>query len=268
MVSKKHLRMHGFTLTEMAVVLVIIALMTIGLITPLSTQRSIETRRETGKSLDTIREALLGFVITHGRLPCPAASDIASNNVNAGVEAFNVSGCTCTGPNSGIASVGGAVCSANSTVSGVVPWATLGLQETDAWGNRYTYLVTAAYARQPSATNPAYCDSGIPAPANMSAITAFALCTSGLGSVRTSSLISGVPLTTTNEVPAVVVSHGENGLGAWLSDGSQRGGADSDELANADQDSVFVNNTAIDDLLVWISRPILMNRMISACKLP
>lgn len=267
MVSKRDLRMHGFTLTEMAVVLVIIALMTIGLITPLSTQRSLEARRDTGKSLDTIREALLGFAITHGRLPCPATSNIASDNLNAGVEAFTGNGCTCTGASSGIASAGGAECNQNSTVSGVVPWATLGLQETDAWGNRYTYLVTAAYARQPRATNTAYCDSGSGTPV-MSAITAFALCTSGLASVRTSSPPSGVPLTTTNEVPAIVVSHGENGLGAWLSSGVQQAGAGDDELENANQDPVFVNNTAIDDLLVWISRPILMNRMISASKLP
>jgi hypothetical protein len=65
-----------------------------------------------------------------------------------------------------------------------------------------------------------------------------------------------------------VVSHGDNGLGAWQSNGSQRAGAAGDELANADGDANFVSNARIDDLVSWISRPVLMNRMISAGKLP
>jgi prepilin-type N-terminal cleavage/methylation domain-containing protein len=262
-------RAQGFTLTEMAVALVIIALLVGGLLLPLSAQRNVEARRDTVRAMESIREALLGYALAHGRLPCPADGSIASGTVNAGREAAPVGGnCTCTTANSGIAANSGTPCaitSVQTTVSGVVPWATLGLPESDGWGNRYTYLVTTAYARSIGQST-VYCDSGstLPTPPTNAA---FALCTSGSAKLFSAADLA-VALTTDNEVPAIVVSHGDNGLGAWLSNGTQKAGAAGDELVNANGNAVFVSNTGIDDLLTWLSRPILMNRMIAAGKLP
>lgn len=260
-------RSRGFTLTEMAVALVIIALLVGGLLIPLSTQKNVEARRDTTRALDTIREALLGYAMAHGRLPCPADSSIATGTATAGFEAYdNASGnCLCSAVNSGIAANAGAACDIASvnTVSGVLPWASLGLPETDGWGNRYSYLVTAAYARS-IGQNVLYCDSGsAPPPTN----AAFALCTGGAVKVL-SAASGGVDLTTNFEVPAIVVSHGDNGLGAWQSTGIRRAGAAGDELENADGNFRFVSNSNVDDLLTWISRPVLMNRMIAVSKLP
>jgi prepilin-type N-terminal cleavage/methylation domain-containing protein len=251
---------RGFTLAEMAVVLVIIALMLGGLLVPLSAQRDIEARRNTNRAMENIREALLGYAVVNGRLPCPAEADIASGAVNAGVEAYDHNTCLCDA--TGAAASGGTSCAGNGAVSGVLPWATLGLPETDGWNNRYTYLVTAAYARSVGQAN-SYCNT---APASPPANAAFALCTKGLPVVLSAS--AGVPLTTADEVPAIVVSHGDNGLGTWGSDGKQRAGAAADEAANADGNTTFVSNSSIDDILTWVSRPILMNRMIAAGKLP
>lgn len=258
-------RSRGFTLTEMAVALAIIALLVGGLLIPLSTQKNVEARRDTTRALENIREALLGYAMAHGRLPCPADSTIASGTATAGVEAYNsaTGTCLCSAANSGIAANGGAACDPATAVSGVLPWATLGLQETDGWSNRYSYLVTAAYARS-IGQNTLYCDTGsAPPPTN----AAFALCTSGAVRVFNAADLA-VALTTANEVPAIVVSHGDNGRGAWQSSGIQKAGAAGDELENANGDINFVSNANVDDLVTWISRPVLMNRMIAVSKLP
>jgi hypothetical protein len=80
-------------------------------------------------------------------------------------------------------------------------------------------------------------------------------------------------------VPAVVVSHGKNGKGAYTVLGTQTAsGADADEqdnqltgagntMANPD----FVYKPAIpgfDDEVVWIAPGVLFSRMIRAGKLP
>lgn len=261
-------RYRGFTLTEMAVVLVIIALMIGGLLVPLSAQRNVEARRGTDRDLANIREALLGYAISHGRLPCPAQASIATASANAGLEAYSGASCTCSSAGGSIVAYGsGNACNATGVVSGVLPWATLGLPENDGWNDRYSYTVTAAYARQPNTANAAYCDAGLTAPSPMPANAAFALCTSGLARIYLAA-DKAVALTTANEVPAVVVSHGDNGLGAWLATGSQRSGAVGDEAENADGNTDFVSSSNIDDMLIWVSRPILMNRMIAAGKLP
>lgn len=257
----------GFSLAEMAVVLVIIAVMLGGLLVPLNAQRNVTARRDTSRAMDNIREALLGYAVVNGRLPCPATANIASGSANAGSEAYDKTGgtCLCDVGGSLIATANGVACTGD-TVSGVLPWATLGLPESDGWNNRYTYLVTTLYARSAGGQSTLNCDSVAPAapPAN----AAFALCTRGLASIQSSSASGWVPLTTANEVPAVVVSHGDNGLGAWSSNGSQNTLPVGDELENANADAIFVSNSSIDDIVIWISRPILMSRMIAAGKLP
>ncbi|HTH95419.1 MAG TPA: type II secretion system protein [Rhodocyclaceae bacterium] len=263
-------QIKGFTLAEMAIVMVLITLLIGGLMSPLTAQRDADARRNTQQALNTAREALFGYAIQHGRLPCPARMDIPTGATGAGIEAtIRGSGdCACTSSSAasshGISGNSGG-CNGN-TVFGVLPWVTLGLDETDAWNNRYSYLVTAYYARTSGIQSNFDCDTVSPEPPPNNA--AFALCSKGLGLVRDSSSLNWSPLTTANEAPAIVVSHGNNGLGAYGPNGLLLTGAGGDELANSDGDAIFISNTKIDDLLVWISRPVLMNRMIAAGRLP
>ena len=65
---------YGFSLIEMAVVMIILAMLLGGLVAPLTAQIDQRNMNETRQSLAEIKEALIGFAVTSGRLPCPAIS--------------------------------------------------------------------------------------------------------------------------------------------------------------------------------------------------
>lgn len=279
MLTRSLSRQLGFSLMELAVVLVIVALLLGGLLVPFGTQRDVEFMRATEKSLIDIREALIGFAAVNGRLPCPAQATIASGATNAGMEAISPTGtittattCACSATaNPGVATYNsGVACSTSSnaeTVTGVLPWATLGLLETDAWGNRFTYQMTYFFGRGANPASGLFGSSCTPSTTPTSA--AFALCTPGGITILTAA--SG-GTTLASAVPAVVISHGGNALGAYNTLGTKlsTSGATTDELENTNGsvDANFVSNTTIDDRLIWISTPQLMNRMMTAGKLP
>lgn len=264
----KRRRQMGFTLVELTVVMIIIALLIGGMLVPLSTQNDMRNQQETEKSLAEIKEALIGFAAVNGRLPCPARRSTASSGLNAGTEAVTAGACACVdGGMNGVADYTATQCNSAGGVVGALPWATLGLRETDAWGKRFTYRLTTRFGYTP-ATSP---DLGCvpPAPPTLSA---FALCSPGEMTVRLTS--GGTSIAGT--VPAVVISHGRNGLGGFMSTGLQGSlPASVDELENADDDADFVSKTPVgegasvyDDLTVWVTTNILMSRMIAVGRLP
>ncbi|HPT50466.1 MAG TPA: type II secretion system protein [Accumulibacter sp.] len=246
---------RGFTLTEMTVVLVIVALMLGGLLVPLSAQIDMRDTNETRKALAEIREALLGFVIANGYFPCPALPTTANTAAGAGIAPAPLAGgCAVT--------------------YGVLPWVTLGVDETDAWGRRYTYVVTQTFTRLPPSLPNGAC--------TLTATQAgFNLCANGDMTIRIASGGSDVA----NSLPAIVISHGKNGRGAYTPAGTQIStGADVDERENqlvlnpatgawkdAVTQNIFVKKTptpTFDDEVVWIPSTLLFNRMVGVGKLP
>ena len=125
-------RKDGFTLIELSVVLVIIAL-----ITSMAVKSGIavlDTARQTAtiKKMAAIDKALLAFRAKNDRLPCPAGLTLtqAANSTTYGVESSG----SCTG----------SVTSNTSVAEGALPTITLGLPNDfmyDAWGNRIRYAV-------------------------------------------------------------------------------------------------------------------------------
>lgn len=226
---------RGFTLVELTMVLVIISLLVGGMLIGLGTQRQISEANESQKQLNEIRDALIGFAVTNGRLPCPADPTAPSGAGTAGIEQPRV---PVSPPN---------VC---PNFSGVLPWATLGVQELDVWGRRMSYRVNSDFSR------------------SITGQAAFTLSSAGDINVRITS--AGTLLAST--IPAVLVSHGPNGQGAYLPTGVQMPiSADADEAENSDADVEFVSKaftSTFDDQLVWITPSILMHRMVSAQKLP
>lgn len=112
---------RGFTLVEMAIVLVMVGLLVAAFLSPLTTQfeqtKNIEARRD----IQEIKEALIGFALSNLRLPCP-------DTTGDGIEDV----CTDT-------------LSSNST-GGNLAWLTLGLKSTDPWGRPYQYRVNNAFS--------------------------------------------------------------------------------------------------------------------------
>ena len=245
---------HGFTLIEIAIVLFIVTLLMGGLLPTLSGQ--IEQRRnsDTGKQLNEIKDALIGYAVMNGRLPCPAAPN------TSGVES----------------PVGGGACT--NFYNGFVPAATLGLAGTDSagyvvdsWGNRIRYAVTSWNSSSPAFSDVFTTANGMSTVGITSlAPTSLAVCSSSAG-ISSSSCGSGAWLTSsTNGVPAVIFSTGKNGA-----QGST--GIGSDEMANLDANPTFVShlptakgaaNGYFDDIVIWISPNVLINRMVAAGKLP
>jgi prepilin-type N-terminal cleavage/methylation domain-containing protein len=230
---------RGFTLVEISVVLVIAGLILGGLLVPLSAQMDQRNLLLAREQIEEIKEALIGHALATGQLPCPSKGELASTESGAGI----------------------ADC---SVTSGVVPWATLGIRETDPWGRRISYKVTPYYG---DAITAATYGSGC-TPVVAPAYASFALCSIGNIDVLTA---AGANILA-SRLPAVIVIHGRNGAGAWVSDGSQLApGNDSDEKENADADTLFVDHAATptyDDLVGWVPGVVLLNRMVSAGKLP
>jgi len=113
----------GFTLIEIAVVLVIIGIL-IGSFIGTFAERIDTTRRDnTIKELDEIKTVLLAFAFSQAPpyLPCPD-TDV---------------------PPDGEENRGGGVCTA---ATGFLPWITIGAGYADAWDNRYRYWVNTDYA--------------------------------------------------------------------------------------------------------------------------
>ena len=103
----------GFTLVELAMVLVILALLGGSLLVPLASRIEARDRQAALERLRDIQGALTGFAIIHGRLPCPStATDPADPRY--GVED--------TAP-------------CNFAVEGRLPWRSLALPATDPWGS-------------------------------------------------------------------------------------------------------------------------------------
>jgi prepilin-type N-terminal cleavage/methylation domain-containing protein len=258
---------RGFTLLEITIVLFIVGLLIAGLLGPLQTQFEARDRRQTLDTLNQITDALYGFAISHGRLPCPDADGDGYAD-----PAFD--------PNDPD--------TANCNVAdGFVPGADLGVTTIDAWGNRFRYAVSAPNYTQPERDG--LCN-GDKVPRHFDLCTQGTLRILGRGDnpATSSTHESKHALVIANDVPAVVLSHGRNGAGATSSEGAQRPAPDGgDEKENSDGDETYVARgysrgtsgcadddnegtplCEFDDLVVWIAPTILNARMVAAGRLP
>ena len=252
----------GFTLVEMAIVLVILGFVLGALLLPLQAQRQQIAQSQTENTLENARQALLGFAQSRGRLPCPAT--VASNGAEL--------------------PLGGGACTQQV---GFLPAATLGVEPTDAqgfaldaWNNRIRYAVTQSSV------------AGTPATWDFTSNIADNLATplvneaDGMNAVGIANLTpdlrvcnsaTGITVTTCSVAPevnyainnAVAVIYSTGATGAQGSVGRP------DELANLDGNTVFVSHdislaaapNEFDHLVTWISPYVLYNEMIQAGQL-
>lgn len=241
----------GFTLIELAIVLVIIGVLLGGFIGTLASR--IETTRysETIEELEDIKAALIAHAFTNGvgntYLPCPDAPD--DTDADGLSDGDGVSEALCT--------------VAGGTDTGSVPWVTLGLGGSDSWHNRYEYWVDESFA-----------DIGIP----------FDLTTNSGGQINTRRIDGTVAdVLLANNIVAVIYSRGKNGLGGIGTDRAFKaaipGTGYEDEDENGNGDSIFISRSptyqddttdvgTFDDIVVWISEYELKAKMVEAGALP
>lgn len=257
---------EGFTLIEMAVVLVVVSLVLGSLLVPLASQVEQRKIHATEQILEQARDAVLAFAAARGRLPCPAGTA-------GGQEVLTTN-----------AAVGDC-----ANFWGFLPAATLGLSPLDAngyardgWGgevrdgsnfdqNRIRYAVRNANV---GGQNFVFTKTGGIRAAGMTAISTFAdlnsllyVCNAGGGGGSN----CGSAFTLTSEAVAVVWASGPN---------AATGGTSVDEAENPNPnggsaDRVFVSRPwgagaglEFDDQMVWITPPLLFQRMIAAGQLP
>ena len=266
----------GFSLIELAIVLVIVTLLIGGLAVPLSAQ--IEARRiaETRKIMEEGREALLGYAITH-YCTCgytgtfgTAFSATQSTCVSTSCPTSNPSSSTTTlrrpylpCPDTNGDGIENRLSNGECSLSrGHFPWVDLGTGSQDAWGNRIRYGVTGDLAN----STKGFHNNSVSAGNGNQILSSTAQC----------SLTSPV-VDVAADVPVVLVSHGPNsrgarnvGIPAATATPTAPAATSANELQNLGTPqntctpSSFISTNpsdAFDDLVTWLPFGVLISRV-------
>jgi prepilin-type N-terminal cleavage/methylation domain-containing protein len=232
-------RQAGFTLAELAIVLLILTVLAAALVVPFSARLAAERRNQTATMLDNIHAALIGFAIVHGRLPCPSTRKNPAD-ARYGEEDFDAATSNCV-----------------TATEGILPWRTLGLPAFDAWGlprqveadawtGYFRYRVDLGF----SSTQPgARIRANTPYQDKIKVVD-------HAGNEITVSSYTGSEVLKNSTAVALVYSTGSdltpNGANASYESGSDASYEDGDPT------------TRFDDMVMWIARPLLIARMAQA----
>ena len=257
-------KVRGFTLIEVAMAMAVIGVLLAGTLGPLAMQVEQRRRYASEQMLKEALDALLGYAVVHGVLPCADGAAQSDGWADwAGDSQSDASGCK-TYPS-----------------VGWLPHRSLGVAGLDGWGNRLGYAVSADFTRPHARGEPCGGDD-------------FDLCATSEVAIEDWDPLQGVrDEETAFGVAAVIVGYGKNAREMQLFAGGPThaqapAGDYLHEPENADGDLVFVSRRAsmgaractdsrdagslprchFDDLLVWISPAILMERMVSSRRLP
>lgn len=227
----------GFSLIEMAVVLVVLGLALGGLLMPLSVQLENSARKETTAEMHVIKEAIIGFSMANNRLPCPDTDGDGREN-----QTVSGSDMVCT------------------RTYGELPHGSLGVGIDDAWHHEYSYLVTDEFADTVAGTS-----CGTPPSSGAS----FSLCSRGDLTVQ-----DRAGNTVADELPVIIVSHGKNNL-VPARNAFERSNFDTSKDAAQGSNTTKIKDSysdssgnELDDLVEWVSPALLQNKMVSAGRIP
>lgn len=277
---------RGFTLVELAVVVLVVGLLIGSLLVPLSTQVDQRNIADTQRRLEDAREALFGFAVANGRFPCPAST--TSN----GQESF----CTSDFPSA----CGTPILVPPSTppthgrctnfFDGYLPAQVLGMNNLDSSGyaldayplsqgnqGRIRYVIADLTINPgPSQvlhglTAPGTTSTGAMRSANMLGVSStgyLLVCSTYFNTTACPAVTGG---TVAQNVAFIVYSLGKNGTNVvnpsdeyWNLNvpGNQR------TFVNRTYSSVATGGGTFDDQLLWVSSYALISRMVVAGALP
>lgn len=181
----------GFTLVEVALVLIIGGVLLASAFAALQTYIGNTEIKGTRQKLDMIDEALQVYFDNNGEYPCPALMTAIVETPTFGVSPALCAGVTTT--NTGRNAGGG-----SDVYLGAVPVRSLNLPDdfiADSWGNRFTYAVSE----------------------NLTVDTTFDTLA---GRIFVEDSSGGTKITPAGSAHYVIVSHGEDGSGATIMRGS------------------------------------------------
>lgn len=231
---------RGFTLTELAIVMFVVALLLGGMLLPLSAQQDIRARQETEKTLNDIREALIGFAVTNGRLPRPATS--ATNGAEA------------------------AICVSDAACSGFVPWATLGSAKLDGWGKLIRYSVTPMFANA-TITLSTVANRTVQTrdvAGTLSYLAGGSSCTTPNQCVPAVIFSQGKNRWGTTDADLAL---GDGGSATNIDEDGNNTGP-TNYVSRTPNDNTATLGGEFDDIVLWLSGHTLFNRLVAAGKLP
>ncbi len=240
----------GFSLIELAIVLVIIGFL-MGFLFPISAKKDQQNLKSTQKTLEEIKDALLGFAVQPlyyddeyeyedfpvspllswpSRIPCPAKYgeydlDHPENDNFVGREDLTLCG-----------------------KEGFLPWKVLKVGRYDVWGNPFRYRVALAFSTTGRTV-------GI-SPTNIS------------GNLKVKNKQGDINWTVTSGYPVVAII---------FSDGKNQTPDDENKSKNTTyvhDGYVYIDKMPIDhpdnfdDILTWLSRNTLMDRLTTAKRWP
>lgn len=209
---------RGFSLIELAVVLLILAvLLSLG-IGALSTMYKGRQYRVTEENIDTIRVALSNYLRNNRFLPCPDV-DFAAPDGNGEDDRDGAGNCT--------------------QGYGLIPYAALGLDRDaalDGWDNFISYMVSSV----PVAAAPSL---------NTNWTRPDQFFVGNEGGLDDATPAGAFTPAGPDNVVVALISHGPNGLGAYTTKGTRNAlpAAGTDELDNTNNDTDFFDRLPTDD---------------------
>ena len=231
---------RGFTLVELAIVLLILSVLAGGVVLTVRAQLSQRQLAETRAALDQARAALMAFAAVNGRLPCPAVGGAPGQGSEP---AINAGGCT--------------------NIRGLLPWETLGVVAIDGWGRRLGYAVSKEFstAFTLDTTGSVEVAAGQGGPDKLATSGSVA---AAIWSYGPNGLYATQP--NGNTIPGMGAGNDEcvNGTGSVCGGGSNT----STVIAREEWPNPTTPGGAFDDRVIWISRFVLFDRMLAAGKLP
>jgi len=217
---------RGFTLIEIAVVLLLIGLIMAAGVRYLNSQLTSAAYAVTDKHLQTVKDALITYLRKNRRLPCPSdpnAGDAGSDPTLSGNESRD--------PGSGPPRT----CS-GGRYFGVVPYTELGLTKDvalDGWGNFISYGVSVQWTQ---AISSAVSDktTNVPTQGFSAGIFGDITVNTPTGTIAK----PDVDPTKNTAAAVVLVSYGKNGLGAYTVKATANADPDNvNEIENLERDA-------------------------------